>query len=151
MVTVAWRGDTGAVAGSCIGVRVVTVIGAIIQVRITMVGMRAPPGMGIRVVAVMGAECKLTGGEKWGHLLHVSCTASIPVANVAVEACTTATCSVTAVRIPSQKVAHVRDEGYLQYKTRARCEGQGLSLVIDEGVADSMENGCICGSLHPRC
>ena len=38
----------------------------IIQVRITMVGMRAPPGMGIRVVtvmgirvvAVMGAECK---------------------------------------------------------------------------------------------
>ena len=58
MVTVAWRGDTGAVAGSCIGVRVVTVIGAIIQGRIMMVGMRAPQGMGIRVVAAMGAKCK---------------------------------------------------------------------------------------------
>ena len=63
MVTVAWRGDTGAVVKSCIGVRVVTVIGAIILVMVMMVGMRAPQGMGIRVVAVMGAECKLTGCE----------------------------------------------------------------------------------------
>ena len=58
MVTVAWRGDTGAVVKSCIGVRVVTVIGAIIQVRITRVGIRAPQGMGIRVVEVVGGECK---------------------------------------------------------------------------------------------
>jgi len=36
-VTVAWRGDSGAVVGSFIRVHVVTVIVAIIQVRITMV------------------------------------------------------------------------------------------------------------------
>ena len=58
MVTVAWRGDTGAVLGSSILGHVVTVIVAIIHVRITMVGRRAPPGMGKRVVeVVMGAEC----------------------------------------------------------------------------------------------
>ena len=56
MVTVAWRGDTGAVLRSCIAVHVVTVIVAIIQEMFTMLGIRAPPGMGIRVV--MGAECK---------------------------------------------------------------------------------------------
>ena len=42
---VAWREDTGAVAGSFIAVHVVTVIGAIIQVRVTMVGIRVPPGI----------------------------------------------------------------------------------------------------------
>jgi len=62
MVTVAWRDDTGAVVGSFIGVHVVTVIGAIIQVRITMMGIRAPPCMRVLVV-VMGGECKYTGGE----------------------------------------------------------------------------------------
>ena len=36
----------------------VTVIVAIIQVRIAIVGIRATPGMEIRVVDVMGAECK---------------------------------------------------------------------------------------------
>ena len=60
---VAWRDDTGGVVGSCIAVHVVTVIVAIIQVRIAMVGIRAPPGIGIRVVEVMGGECELTGGE----------------------------------------------------------------------------------------
>jgi len=65
MVTVAWRDDTGGVVGSCIDVHVVTVIVAIIQVRITMVGIWAPPGIGIRVVEVMGGECELTGSEKW--------------------------------------------------------------------------------------
>ena len=58
MVTVARRGDTGAVLGSFIGVHVVAVIMAIIHVRVIMVGVRAPPGMGIRVVEVIGAECK---------------------------------------------------------------------------------------------
>ena len=62
MITVAWRGDTGAVVESCIDVHVVTVIVAIIQVRITMVGIRAPPGMRIRVVEVMGGEWQWTGG-----------------------------------------------------------------------------------------
>jgi hypothetical protein len=58
MLTVAWRGDTGAVLGSCITVHVVTVIVAIIPVRITMVGIRAPPGMRIRVMEVMKGESK---------------------------------------------------------------------------------------------
>jgi hypothetical protein len=40
-------------SGACSGVIV-----DISQVRITMVGIRAPPGMGISVVHVMGAECK---------------------------------------------------------------------------------------------
>jgi hypothetical protein len=54
MVTVTWRGNTDAVLGSCIRVHVVTVIVAIIQVRIAMVGIRATPGMWIRVVEMMG-------------------------------------------------------------------------------------------------
>ena len=37
------------------------------------------------------------------------------------------------------------------YKTKSGCEGQGVPLVMGEDVADSMKNGCICGSLHPRC
>jgi hypothetical protein len=56
MVTVAWRGNTEAVLGSFIAVHEVTVIVAIIHVRITMVGIRAPPGMG--VVVVMWGESK---------------------------------------------------------------------------------------------
>ena len=36
----------------------VTVVVAIIQVRIAIVGIRATPGMEIGVVDVMGAECK---------------------------------------------------------------------------------------------
>ena len=60
MVSVAWRGHTGAVLGSRIGVHVVTVIVAISQVRITMVGRRPPPDMGIREVQVveMKRECE---------------------------------------------------------------------------------------------
>ena len=58
MVTVAGQGNTGAVLGSSIAGHVVAVIVDISQVRITMVGIRAPPGMGISVVHVMGAECK---------------------------------------------------------------------------------------------
>ena len=27
---------------------------------------------------------------------------------------------------------------------------RGVALVMGEGVADSIKNGCICGSLHPR-
>ena len=54
-VTVAWRGNTGAVRGAFIGVHAVTVIVAIIQVRITMVRMRVPPGVG---VVAIGGECK---------------------------------------------------------------------------------------------
>ena len=40
MVSVPWRGHTGAVLGSRIAVHVVTVIVAISQVRIAMVGRR---------------------------------------------------------------------------------------------------------------
>ena len=36
----------------------VTVVVAIIRVRVAIVGIRATPGMEIRVVDVMGAECK---------------------------------------------------------------------------------------------
>ena len=61
LVTEAWRDDTGVVVGSFIRVHVVTVIVAIIQVRITMVGIRLPPCM--REVEVMGNECELTGCE----------------------------------------------------------------------------------------
>ena len=65
MVTVAWRGDTGAVLRSFIAVHVVTVIVAIIQRRITKVDIRVPQGMAIREVQVevMARECKKTGGE----------------------------------------------------------------------------------------
>ena len=55
MVSVTWRGHTGAVLGSRLAVHVVTVIVPISQVRITMVGKRQPPGMGIREIKVMGA------------------------------------------------------------------------------------------------
>ena len=60
MVSVAWRGHTGAVVGSRIAVRVVTVIVAISQVRIAMVGRRPPQDMGIRQVqvVVMERECE---------------------------------------------------------------------------------------------
>ena len=71
--------------GSSIGMHVVTVIVAIVQVRITMVGIRAPPGMGIREVEVMRKECKYTGGEKWGHLLHVGHAADVPRTNILVK------------------------------------------------------------------
>ena len=36
----------------------VTVVVAIMQVKIAMVDKRVPPGIGIGVVDVMGAECK---------------------------------------------------------------------------------------------
>ena len=60
MVSVPWRGHTGEVVGSRISVHVVTVIVAISQVRITMVGRRPPPGMGRREVqvVVMERECE---------------------------------------------------------------------------------------------
>ena len=70
---------------SFIRVHVMTVIVAIIQVRMTMVGRRPPPGMGIRVVEVMGAECKLRSGEEWGHLLHGGHFADVPLTNVLVK------------------------------------------------------------------
>ena len=28
---------------------------------------------------------------------------------------------------------------------------RGVALDTDEGVAESIKSGCICGSLHPRC
>jgi hypothetical protein len=57
---VAWRGETGAVLRSRIAVHVATVIVAISQVRIAMVGRRPPTGMGIREVqvVVMERECE---------------------------------------------------------------------------------------------
>ena len=60
MVSVAWRGHTGAVLESRIAVHVVTVIVAISQVRIAMVGRRPPTDMGIREVqvVVMEHECE---------------------------------------------------------------------------------------------
>ena len=60
MVSVAWQGHTGAVVGSRIGVHVVTVTVAILQVRIAMVGRRPSPDMGIREVqvVVMERECE---------------------------------------------------------------------------------------------
>ena len=60
MVSVAWRGHTGAVAWSRIAVHVVTGLVAILQVRIAMVGRRPPPDMGIRQVqvVVMERECE---------------------------------------------------------------------------------------------
>ena len=60
MVTVAWQGDTGAVLGSSIRVHEVMAIVAIRQVTFAMVGIGVPQGMGIRMVHVMGAECKFT-------------------------------------------------------------------------------------------
>ena len=56
MVSVAWRDHTGAEVGSRIGVHAVTVIVAISQVRIAMVGRRPPPDMGIREVQVVVKE-----------------------------------------------------------------------------------------------
>ena len=60
MLSVAWRGHTGAVVGSRIAVHVVTDIVAISQVRITLVCRRPPPDMGIREVqvVVMERECE---------------------------------------------------------------------------------------------
>ena len=57
IVSVAWRGHTDAVAGSRVAVHVMTVIVAVSQVTITMVGRR-PQDMGIREVqvVVMGHE-----------------------------------------------------------------------------------------------
>jgi hypothetical protein len=84
-------------------------------------------------------------GEKWRHLPHVGHAGSIPKADVAVEACVTATDSTeTAVHILAQEVAHVRHERHLQDKTRAGYEGQGVALVIGKGVVSSIKNGCIC-------
>ena len=60
IVSVAWQGHTGAVVGSRIAVHAVTVIVAISQVRIAMVGRRPPPDMGRREVqvVVMERECE---------------------------------------------------------------------------------------------
>ena len=58
MVSVAWRGHTGAVMGSRIAAHVVTVIVTISQVRIAMVGRRPPPDMGIREVQVVVIKCE---------------------------------------------------------------------------------------------
>ena len=59
IVSVAWRGHTGAVLGSSIAVHVVTVIVSISQVRITIVGRRPPPDVRIREVqVVMERECE---------------------------------------------------------------------------------------------
>ena len=60
MLSVTWRGHTGAVAKSRIAVHVVTVIVAISQVRIAMVGRRPQTNIGIREVqvVVMERECK---------------------------------------------------------------------------------------------
>ena len=42
--------------GPCIGVNIVMVIESVMHVRITMVGIRGSPGVG--VVVAMGGECK---------------------------------------------------------------------------------------------
>ena len=87
-----------------------------------------------------------------GHLRHVGHAASVPVDDVAVECVVTVTESTgPVVHIQAKEVAHICDEGHLQDKTRAKCKEQGLPLVMSDGVADCMKNGCICGSLHPRC
>ena len=39
----------------------------------------------IGVMVAIGGECKYTGGAKWGHLLHGSHTAHIPLTDVLVE------------------------------------------------------------------
>ena len=80
VVMEAWRGDG---VGLCIEVHIVTVIAVVMQVRTTTVGTRMPQGMGVLVA--MGSECKYTGGERWGHLLHGSHTAHIPLTDVLVE------------------------------------------------------------------
>ena len=87
MVSVARRGHKRAVVASRKPVRVVTVIMAISQVRIAMVGRRPPPGMGIRQVqvVVMKRECKKMRGEKWRHLLHSGDAADVPVADLLVK------------------------------------------------------------------
>ena len=87
MVSVAWRGHTGAVVGSRIAVHEVTVPVAISQVRIAMLGKGPPPGMGIRQVqvVVMERECKKMRGEKWRHLPHVGDAADVQVADVPVK------------------------------------------------------------------
>ena len=59
------------------------VIESVMQVRITMVGTRGSPGMGV-VVAMRGA-CKYMHGEMWGHLLHVCHTDHVPLTEVLVE------------------------------------------------------------------
>ena len=61
MVIVAWQDNTGAVLGSYIGMHGVTMILAIVQVRITNVGIQAPPGMRTRVVREMehSVNCKV--------------------------------------------------------------------------------------------
>jgi hypothetical protein len=75
------------VAKSRIAVHVVTVIVAISQVRIAMLGRRPPPDIGIRQVqvVVMERECKKMRGEKWRHLLHSGDAADVPVADLLVK------------------------------------------------------------------
>ena len=91
-------------------------------------------------------------GEEWRHLPHVGHAGSIPIADVAVEAYAAATdSSVPVVHILAQEIAHVRHERHLQDKTRAGYEGQEVALVMGKGVVNSIKNGCICGSIHPRC
>jgi hypothetical protein len=78
--------------------------------------------------------------EQWGHLLHVGRTASVPVADVAVEACVTATGSTfTAVHKPAQEVAHVLDEGHLRDKTRTKCGGAGSGISHGRGCGGQHE------------
>ena len=62
---------------------IVAVRESVVQVRRTMVGIRASPGLG--VVVAMGGERKKTGDEKWGHILHVPHTAHVPLTDVLVE------------------------------------------------------------------
>jgi hypothetical protein len=81
----AWRRDTGAVLRTFIAVQRVTMIMVIIQVTITMVGGRAPPGWGIRAVQVTGAECILSLCDYRGLLPHVGYAAHVPCADVVVE------------------------------------------------------------------
>ena len=86
-----------------------------------------------------------------GHLRHVGHAASVPVDDVAVECVATVTEStVPVVHIQAKEVAHICNEGHLQDKIRAGAENQGLALVMGMGVASSIKNWFICGSLHPR-
>ena len=58
IVTEAWRDDTGAVVKSFIEDHVVMVIVAIIQVRVTMVSIRATPSVRIQMLEMTSGECK---------------------------------------------------------------------------------------------
>ena len=69
--------------GPCMAVNIVMTIESVMHVRITTVGIRGSPGVGVEVV--MGGACKYMGSETWGHLPHDCHTAHVPLTDVLVE------------------------------------------------------------------